>query len=469
MKDLQTAMEQALTCPTATTVVGLQPLLRLHNSPPTPSTSHPLGEVDLSILKDDCESEGELATLCRLALASAPETPDQLRQVIGTWSVFRNFTPRCYDLMSQLVTRGGGMLRSGKLKVAVATGLATNANPAVAPKNTVEYNGHCFNIGCYDDGVKGLNFFLLEGTTPTISRRTTQACPQVAVKVRGPSSGSYTTKLLPFNDYCNVLGQGVNELTRVINSPRGGGRAALTGGWPLMHPDGKNKLRLPGWTCAEMVMNSLDSDRDCYLEFYNRIMYMGWKTSEQSIGCMPVVRCQPSQLPGSFLTGCHPYDLTNQHLQAIGAVVPEEKRSSLSAIMNEAHPPLASEQVFKQITACWAPCSPLVDVNAKDRFLVAREPGVEYIRIACMETPAIPEFTPLVCRAKHAAFQLAGEINGKRPDSDGVLFVSSEQPECTGFHGYILIPVRAANCTAIDSVHQALARLQYPGYVPEKP
>jgi len=438
-----------------------------------------LTDCDRSLLKDDCESSAQLAVLCRMAILSAPDTVDGLQKLLEEWPMFKNFTPRCYSLLSQIVNRGAQMLRSGALKVTTAVGLATSAAASDVQKLTAEFSGHCFNVACVTTppapapglaaselpAMDKLSFAIMEGTAPSCSILVSETTPQIPVKIwqhPGNPKG-FTTKIMSFNQYCNALAQGVNELTRVINAPNGG--RVEGGGWPI------HGAAVTGWTSTQVLMNSLDSDPESYLEFYNRVVYMGWKCSPGASGCMPIERCQATPAGGhvpatpQFLTGCHPYHLNDRTLQAIDAFVPSDKQPVMDAIMDEAHPPLVDEAALKRLSEYWAPCSPFSDVNNQRRFITSREEGVEYVRVACMETPGIPEFVPLVCLAKHTAFKLADKINMERADSDGARFVSEDRPQGTGFHGFLEIPCKAVIPTAINSLRRALKMLNWPGYV----
>jgi hypothetical protein len=451
-----------------------------------------LSDVNCSLVMDDCESTAELATMIKMALMDSPDTPEGLRRAIGDWPMFREFTGACYAKLSAIVNRGVEMLRSGALKITTAVGLATSAAASDEKSQAAaEFSGHCFNISCVTTGKKRergfdfdnfvipigdaeepaepprLHFAIMEGTAATSALRVTPSSPQILATLFSRESGEQVTKVMSFNQYASGLAQAVNELTRVINAPNGGRQAG--GGWPLRAPP------VTGWTSSELLMNSLDSSRDSYLEFYNRIIFMGWKCNPAASGCMPVevqhraqAASSSTQQQPTILSGCHPYDLNNQLLQAIDAFVPSEHKDTMDAIMNEAHPPIVDEAVLRRISEYWAPCSPFADLNSERQGLLT--PGVEYVRVACMESPGIPELVPAICMAKHAAFELADKINRERPDSDGVRFVSGNRgaprPEGTGFHGFLEIPVRSSIPTALSSLRRALVLLHWPGYVP---
>ena len=86
------------------------------------------------------------------------------------------------------------------------------------------------------------------------------------------------------------------------------------------------------------------------------------------------------------------------------------------------------------------------------------------MRVASMETPAIPEFVDPICRMKSLVCDLTNEINMACADSDGAFIQCTR--EGTGCHLFIDVPVRACAPTIIHSMRVALKRLNYPGYVP---
>jgi hypothetical protein len=449
-----------------------------------------LTECLTHILGDDCESSAFLATLARMTVLSMPDCPEKLRAILSTWPVFKEFTPKCFALMSQICNRGANMLRSGILQITTAVGLATGASASDVKKKTADYNGHCFNVGkittSAPSGICGLNdaedmggtgtagvkCFLLEGTASMTEERCLRDSVQVPVKLwhhPGQTAG-FETRVLELGQYWTMLGQAVSSLTQVINSPNGG---RLTGGgWPMQGPP------VTGWVTSQIVCNSLDSDPSSYLEFYNRVMYTGWECIQEGRGCMPVeethqgagVSDEPGPIANTtnnsasgYVLGCHPYDLNNAALRAVNATVPQERYELMSAIMNEATPPLVDHSVLKKLSEYWAPCQALIDINTK--AAARREPGVEYVRISCMETPCIPEFAPIICISKHVIAEDTNEINLARPDSDGVIVTCEPKQVGTGCHLHLDCPRGTRVPTVIHSLRTALKKRNWPGYI----
>jgi hypothetical protein len=428
-----------------------------------------LSDCPTSVLDDDCESSAYFALLCRTTVLGFPESPTELQPALQKWALFDNFTSRCFSLLSQFCNRGVRMLKDKTLLLVTTVGLATGASAADVVNKKASYNGHCFNIGCVTppDGGKP-SCFILEGTASMKQVRVTADSPKVTVKIWRPPGQpvGFDTHVVDMPTYLTLLGQAVSTLTQVINAPNGG--RVVGGGWPVGGPG------ITGWLGSQMVMHSLDSDPSTYLSFYNRIMYMGWPCSSEGRGCMPVqtapvqVGTDPDAktIPPSLLAGCHPYALNDCMLRAVDATIQQDKLDIMGAIMNEATSPMVDHSVFKRLSTYWAPCVPLSDVNV--RATAAREHGVEYVRVACMETPGIPELAPLICQAKRELFKAAQKINDARPDSDGARFLCEEEAPFsvgTGCHCFIDVPQRSVTCTAVDSLRQGLKQCSWPGYV----
>lgn len=416
----------------------------------------------VEILGDDCESSAFLGTLCRLTALTIPKEVNQLQERLSEWPLFRKFTPKCFAMLSQFCNRGVGMLESGELEIVTGVGLATAASASEVQSKGAQFNGHCFNIGCVKSCDSGPHCFLLEGTAFMRQIKDTEDSPVVTVHMYhlpGMPAGQEITEMrMP--GYLTLLCRSVASLMQIINSPNGG--QLKGGGWPVKGPP------LTGWIGSQMTMNSLDSTT--YMDFYNRVMYMGSVCpAELSGGCMPVqgVACQPgvSATPSGLFTGCHPYGLNDCMLRGIGTTLPSDKCELMEAIMNEATPPMVDHSVFARLSEYWGQCTPLCDMNVKSCMM--RESGVEYVRVSCTETPGIPELTPLLCRAKSLLFKLANEINAQHPQSDGVIFNWDEEEMNygTGCHCFMDVPQRHMTSTAVNSLRQALFRLGWPGYV----
>ena len=441
---------------------------------PGPDKTTVLTDCCPCILTDDCESSAFLALLCRITALTIPSNPKDLQCSLSKWHLFKNFTPKCYTLLSQICNRGVCMLRSGVLKITTGVGIATGASAADIKTNTATYNGHCFNIGrvmtrppsLVCAGLEGntsaaetqaVTCFLLEGTASMDELHVPANSFKIPVKLwqHPGQSAAVETKYLEFPAYLTMLGQAFVNLTQVVNAPNGG--RAVGGGWPMSGPP------VTGWISSKIFTNALDSDRSAYLDFYNRVVYTGFECAEaEGRGCMPV-----QEKAGGFITGCHPYDLNNAALRAVNAKVSDGHCTVMNAIMNEATPPMVDHSVLQRLSEYWAPCGPLSDVNLKANL--QREKGVQYARVSCMETPCIPEFVPFICHAKRIVCDRANQINACRPDTDGVIIVCDEDPNvgtCTGCHCHLDVPCRAHIPTIIHSLRMALKEKNYPGYVP---
>lgn len=438
-------------------------------SPEEPSSTL-LSDVGLSILLDDCESSTELATLMRLAAMTIPTVAAELGDMLHTWTAFKAYTPSCVDVMSRICNRARAMLENGELKISSVVGMSSEpqAGIVVAGQKPVEesYGGHCFNVGRVFLEGGGVRCFLLEGTAAMDEMHVDSFTKgvRVPVTVTNPSGSGPTVQPMLFHDYLSLLARSVTKLTQVINKPIGG--RASSGGIPLADMGG---LETRGWLSCTLFSPSLHSGRDVPMGFYHRLVYTGMGKDADVRGCLPVE--QDATGDGtSFIAGCHPYSLSDVDLKGLDVCVPSEKFQLMRDIMNEAHPPLVDHSVFQRLSEMWGECSPLSTLNGS--MPLRRLKGVDYLRVACMESPAVPEFCEPICRIKAEVADLANKINLARPDSDHAYFVCSRtakgglKKEGTGCHLFIDVPVRSAAPTIVHSLRSALKRLDFPGYVP---
>jgi hypothetical protein len=300
----------------------------------------------------------------------------------------------------------------------------------------------------------------LEGTAPLDQIHIPSK--ENAIKIRlkmcvkpGVANGFEMRDVL-FHEYLNVLSQTVAALTQVINSPFGG-RHFGTG----IPSSGGFAMR--GWISNGVFTPSLDSDPAVNMAFYHRVVYSGLRSGADVKGCLPV---EPLESGGGtgFLAGCHPFSLSSMDLKGLSIPVKEDRFNLIAEVMNEAHPPLVDHFVLRRLSDLWAPCTKLSDVNAD--VATRRQQGVSYVRVACMETPAIPEFADGICIIKNLVCDLANQINSSRPDSDGAFFVSCREKTGTGCHIFVEVPAKEHSPTIVNSLRLALMRLDFPGYLP---
>lgn len=448
-------------------------------APSRPPQFH-LTSMLLSMLADDCESSTELAVLARNTLRDfAYDSPVvsgrlgggpgpgvgsmALYETLSSWPLFQSFTPNCYRLMSQICMRGAEMLKSGTLQICTTVGMATNASAGEEEQGNAEYCGHCFNVGRVFTQATGTGHqndgvycFLLEGTAPMDEFHVpslTHAL-KVPVKVwREPGQGNgFDVKSVLFHEYLALLSRSVACLTQIINSPNGG--HSVGGGIPPT-----SGMTLHGWLAGHTFSPSLHSDPAVRMGFYHRVMCTGLSNSSDVKGSVPVEQAKDAP---KYIAGCHPYSLSNLDLRGLDVAVSSDTLQLTTAIMNEAHPPLVDHAVFKRLSDLWAPCASLASVNAHHPN--RRLTGTPYVRVACMETPAIPEFVEPICRIKALVCDLTNRINLSRKDSDGACIQCRR--EGTGCHVFIDVPVKEGAPTIIHSLRSALKHLDYPGYVP---
>ena len=442
-----------------------------------------LSHVVPAALLDDCESSTEFAVLARNTVRDFPYEDASISGHLGAgwdkgvgsvrlyealreWPLFKSFTPECYNLMSQICKRGAAMLKSGELQICTTVGMATNASAGEEESGKAEYCGHCFNVGRVYTGAsnggataadKGVYCFLLEGTAPMDEFHVPSLANAVHIPVKiwneGGVSSGFETKQVLFHEYLALLSRSVACLTQIINAPYGG--HASSGGIPAT-----SGMTLHGWLAGHTFCPSLHSDPSVHMGFYHRVMCTGLGAGVDVRGSVPVERSTKDN--DKFIAGCHPYGLSSMDLRSLDVFASPDKYELMKDIMNEAHPPLVDPAVLRRLSDLWTPCKPFSSVNTSMPH--RRLKDVAYVRVASMETPAIPEFVDPICRMKSLVCDLTNEINMACADSDGAFIQCTR--EGTGCHLFIDVPVRACAPTIIHSMRVALKRLNYPGYVP---
>ncbi len=488
IREICAAMKQALGSGAVGAALGFpylshEPLMDCGG--PVEPSSFFLSEVYPSVLLDDCESSTHLASEVRQTLADFPgkqsnkhcsfsreEYTAVMGEALQTWPIFKAYTPQCIDIMSRICYRARDMLHKKALRISSVVGMSSEPQASadsVGPKASPVYGGHCFNVGRFFHPDGRVDSFLLEGTAPMqeIHVESLGNAIRLNVKVLStPSPGAqptWATQSMLFHEYLTLLGRTVCHLTQVINTPNGGIQPG--GGVPVACT-----AVTRGWLSSTVFSPSLKSDRGVPMNFYHRVIYTGMGKDVGGIeGCLPVEQDTAPACDG-FIAGCHPYSLSDMDLRGLDVSVPEDTLLLMRDVMNEAHPPLADHTVFRRLSDLWGECNPLVTVN--NSMPPQRLKGCEYVRIACMETPAIPELCYPICQIKARVTDLANEINASRADTDHAYFVcqrsqdGSLKKEGTGCHLFVDVPVKSCTPTIVHSLRSALKRLDFPGYIP---
>lgn len=451
-----------------------------------------LKEMSTQIIDDDCESSTLLAKIAKKtslafhqsmrmqARLSGPgrSAGEALREACAGWSVFKNFTPKSWDLMAQIFDRGNTMLEKGHLRIMSTIGLATSASASEVAKDPRNLSGHCFNVGYIKTpSMKECKCILLEGTAAMIMLPVTDASTRFVVDIFEDNK-KMGQQVMDLPSLLSPLGGTVMMLSQIINSPNGVGFPEK-GGWPF-------HCKVTGWLGRTMVMGSLDSDEKYPLRFYNRILFTGWSCTSSGQGCMPVKEDHDTTVrrgKTGGVMGCHPYDLNDMKLRGLSADLSADENKLMADIMEETTAPMVDPRVLQQISNFWVPCLPIECINQRKKGLHAE--GMSYVRVAVMETPGVPEFIPLVLEAKGQLMSMTNAINSARPDSDGI--VCSVCALGTGVHVLIDVPDYASprsgtskssvaesapadtatpvprKLTFIDSMKQAMVKIGWPG------
>jgi hypothetical protein len=427
-----------------------------------------LPELYLHLATDDCESSTHMGRVCKhtclaffdhlnrvasvrgLAAGQDGDRWMEVRKACEGWVVFKRFTETSWKLMTRLLDRSCGMLKSGYLKIWSTVGLATNASAEEELSDKASFCGHCFSVGCISlpDGKKVP--FLLEGTAPMYSLTVNETSPRVTVCTKKKNSSDSDSddecekKVMNMPAFLSALSGTLLSLGMVINCPNGGMRQG--GGWPL-------DVDITGWLAKTSVTAALDSSPDTHLDFYHRIMYTGWPCTESGQGCMPVQLDES----GEILAGCHPFELNNPDIRGVDANLGSQAFGLMSAIMEEAVPPQVPPEVIQKMANLWIPCNPFETVNTKAR----REPGVTYNRVVAMESPCAPEYLAIIHEAKSRWVEETNRLNAARPDSDGIVLYSMLE----GLSDLVCADVPNKNIdklTVVESAEQALINIDWP-------
>lgn len=457
-------------------------LLRAHTTSASGETHHlfKLKEMSTQIIDDDCESSTLLAKIAKKTsmayhhsvrmqarLISGPGRSggEALRSACAEWPVFKQYTPKSWDLMACVFDRGNTMLEKGHLRIMSTIGLATSASAAEVAMDPSSLNGHCFNVGCIKTpSMKKSKCVLLEGTAAMIMLPVTDESTRYVVDVY-EGNVKKGCEVMDLPSLLSPLGGTVMMLSQIVNAPIGVGFPAK-GGWPF-------ECQVTGWLGRTMVMNSLETDPKFPLRFYNRILFTGWSCTSSGQGCIPVKEeddLEEDMKCYDKVMGCHPYDLSDTRLRCLSADLSADENQLMADIMEETTPPMVDPRVLQQISDFWVPCQPIEGINQRNKKGVRAE-GVTYVRVVAMETPGVPEYIPLMLEAKGQLMSLTNSINSTRPDSDGI--VCSVCALGTGVHILIDVPDYARcsdaasepprQLTFVDSMKQAMLKIGWPG------
>lgn len=437
--------------------------------PRVPVDAGVLPELVLGVAFDDCESSTLTAMLMKktslhmhdtldrlqnntqmgIPAQQQPETRGQILRRISEdgWPVFKFFTAESWELMAQVMDAGNNMLKAGHMRSMTAVGLSTNASAADVQNRSAHFGGHCFALSYIrTPSMPRAHVGLLEGTAPTIMLRASEKDPGTPVPIFRDKQTEPTIQQVKRTQLLDLLGGALLRLTRILNCPNGGHKE-MVGGLP-------NGLKLRGWLSKTMVVSSLDSDLSQPLEFYHRVMYVGWPLKNQSLGCMPVEESSS----GHCLAGCHPYLLVCDEVRGVDAAFPEVAWQRMQDLMEEATPPMAPHSMLRDLMSMYLPCRPLEEVNTE----VGRKPGVRYHRVCAMESPCAPEYLSIMFEIKRRIAEKTNELNSKDPNSDGIRLAAMLE----GLSVILCADVPDEDLprlTVVDNMKRALVELGFQG------
>lgn len=402
-------------------------------------------EFTRAALQDDCETSAIAGLLATSTVHKGDMSERAFAQAVRTCAAFQHWTPNCTERCAKFFTRVQNMLRTGELQVALGVGLAGGASATDSAETHGQtqsiddmgnLGGHCFAIlrHVQDDA----HVRILEGTT--CCRTHPLEGEEYTAKV-GPKSCKFK-----LDKFLTLLCQSVARELQVINKEVGGAPPSGNG-WR-----GKREVR--GFVRETIVMpclHSLPADAD--IAFYKWCFSTGLTCSPKSVGCIPLEEKKP------MTVGCPPVGLCAPGLRALTATLTPKACELGSAVLDEVWPPLASQETFEKLLNTWERLYPLSNVNQEVQG--PRKKGVNYVSIACMETPCAPALVPLIHEANQIVVAEANRINLAKKKGDGV-FVTVHAIG-TGVSKVIHVPKHSLTLTYLESLREAKLKLKAPG------
>ena len=396
-------------------------------------------------LKDDCETSAIAGLIATSTVHRGDMSERAFTAGTRACAAFQRWTPQCIENCSKFFTRVQSMLRTGELQVALGVGLAGGASATDSTEthgqtqsvdDMENLGGHCFAILRHVQGDTHVR--ILEGTT--------------CCRTHPLEGEEYTAKVASkpckfrLDKFLTLLCQSVARELQVINKEVGGAPPSGNG-WR-----GKREVR--GFVRETIVMPCLHSlPPNADIPFYKWCFSTGLTCSPHDVGCIPLEEKKP------MTVGCPPVSLCAPTLRALAATLPPKVCELGTAVLDEIWPPLASQETFTKLLNTWGELVPLSRVNQP--LQLARNKGVTYISVACMETPCAPALVPLIFEANTIVIKEANRINFAKKGGDGV-FVTLHAIG-TGVSKVIHVPKKSLTLTYLDSLREAKLKLKAPG------
>jgi hypothetical protein len=379
---------------------------------------------------DDCETSATAIMLAVSTIKKMDMSSEAFRLGAQGYTALQGWTPQCYQAAAGVFTRIQNMLRSEKLKISLAVGLAGGAS---ANSQTTEdegpgqdvpniddregLGGHCFAVMRYQDpgDATGSSLYvrILEGTSCIKVHHEAPSC--IRYSVRMTVNGQETVTEPPMSRFLSLLSTSVLKETQVVNRVIGTSASEPAGI--------QGALDVPGFVRPTIVMrclHSLDlsSRAGSELAFYKWCVFTGMTGESTDVGTLPLDGIEYKGLSNQLGGGCRPAQLASNSLQGVASSISPEVLGRGIAILNEVWPPLADAETFRKLLNLWEPLAPLTQVNTE--LGASRRKGVSYVTVACMETPASHALVDAVYETKKLLVDETNEINSSRPDSDGI-------------------------------------------------
>jgi hypothetical protein len=396
------------------------------------------GGIMPSVLADDCESLSFLAKMLARTLMSSSMKSQDLKKNCKPEKLFEKISAKNWNRLSKFMEFCQNLMISGQFTVTTSIGLASSAAAGNGDDGLGQLMGHSFNVGVYesndDVSKKQWKCFMMEATAKLRHMEPSLCEQKVPLHIVKNPGEPMVTEMMQFHEAVNGIGRTISILSRVADE--GLGHRDVKTGW----------LKGVGsWCMNSTEMPSLDSKQK--IKFYQRIVYTRLYESSKYVNCLPVSNAIP---------GCEPSELFNGKLKGFGISLDSEILQLMDKIFKEVAAPQVPDDAVEQVMSNWMPLPNLGKIN---KHIVNDD---NYFFTPIMETPCIPESTPIVYVAKKRLFEAFNKINMGKADSDQIKIVETKMIG-TGVQALVGIPRNGfKNPTAIQSLKEAAKSINWP-------
>lgn len=318
---------------------------------------------------DDCETSSMAINLTARTIMHGDFSQASLERELGGGKhrLTMNFTPKCFEKMSAVLTRMQGMMRNGSLKISMMVGLASQASAGGVSgrariskreeiENQTSLGGHCFSTLKYQpkpgsgmsESMPGPptatpHVAILEGTT--LANTMPDDTKDLVFKCK---TAEGQAKELDATTYMTLMTHAVSRITQVgshvVGTPD---KMDLPNRGERICSNIRDEMKLPSFSSCKVGND---------MPFYKCCMWSGEECTPTGLGTLLVDEDQ-----GMF-TGCSPLTLAQSDLRGLSVETDKEMRELSKRICEEVWPPMGTENIV-QICNSWPVLPPLGEVN----------------------------------------------------------------------------------------------------------